>query len=54
MDRVTGQLYVLEVNANCGISSDHQTSTGQILMLTGTPFHELLADILSGARDTKL
>ena len=35
MDRATGELFVLEVNANCGLSEDDQTSTGCILKIAG-------------------
>ena len=37
MEARTGVLYVLEVNANCGLSGDEETSVGQILRLTGVP-----------------
>jgi D-alanine-D-alanine ligase len=49
MDLETGELYVLEVNANCGISSDNQTSVGQILRLSGGSFSHLLGEILDEA-----
>jgi D-alanine-D-alanine ligase len=49
MEARTGVLYVLEVNANCGLSGDAETSVGQILRLTGVPMHQLLASILEAA-----
>jgi D-alanine-D-alanine ligase len=49
MDQDTEDLFVLEVNANCGISSDNQTSVGQILRLSGNSFTSLLAEILEEA-----
>lgn len=49
MDQETGDLFVLEVNANCGISSDNQTSVGQILRLSGGSYTGLLAEILEEA-----
>lgn len=45
----TGQLQVLEVNANCGLSSDHETTAGEILRLADVAFPELLAVIAEGA-----
>jgi D-alanine-D-alanine ligase len=49
MDRSTGKLYVLEVNANCGLSEDDQTSTGCILKIAGMTLAELLRSILLDA-----
>jgi D-alanine-D-alanine ligase len=49
MDRVTGEMFVLEVNANCGLSEDDQTSTGCILKLAGMTLADLLGSILEGA-----
>jgi D-alanine-D-alanine ligase len=49
MEARTGVLYVLEVNANCGLSGDDETSVGQILRLTGVPMHQLLTSILEAA-----
>jgi len=46
MDRATGELFVLEVNANCGLSEDDQTSTGCILKLAGMKLADLLKEIL--------
>jgi D-alanine-D-alanine ligase len=49
MDRVTGEIFVLEVNANCGLSEDDQTSTGCILKLAGMTLAGLLRIILRDA-----
>jgi D-alanine-D-alanine ligase len=49
MDRGSGELFVLEVNANCGLSEDDQTSTGCILKLAGMTLAELLRTILNDA-----
>jgi D-alanine-D-alanine ligase len=45
-----GKAYVLEVNANCGLSSDpEQSSIGQICRINRVPFTELLTAILDQA-----
>ena len=49
MEARTSVLYVLEVNANCGLSSDHETSVGQILRLAKVPIYQLIASILEDA-----
>lgn len=50
MDRRSGELFVLEVNANCGISSpEDDSSVGNILKLSGIPFTELMGDMLRTA-----
>jgi D-alanine-D-alanine ligase len=46
MDRKDESLYVLEVNSNCGLSSDDQTSVGKILELSGYSFFDLIGEIL--------
>lgn len=46
VERRTSQPYVLEVNANCGLSGDTETSVGQILRLTGSSMPGLLSAIL--------
>ena len=46
---LTDQLQVLEVNANCGLSSDRETTAGEILRLADIAFSELLATIAEGA-----
>lgn len=52
-DSNTGKLYVLEVNAQCGISEDEDfTSIGAILRLNGKTFTELVIEILNGALET--
>ena len=50
MDAVTKQLYVLEVNAQCGISEDENyTSIGAILRFSGKRFSQLVIEILNDA-----
>jgi hypothetical protein len=46
---LSGTGYVLEANANCGLSSDQETSVGQILRLAQVPSHQLIASILEDA-----
>lgn len=50
MDAATGQLYVLEVNAQCGLSEDEDfTSIGAILRVSGTSFTTLVTEIINDA-----
>lgn len=57
MDNESQELFVLEVNANCGISSqpispvfeDGQTSVGSILDLANIPFAQLMSEIIAEA-----
>jgi D-alanine-D-alanine ligase len=49
MDRGSGELFVLEVNANCGLSEDDQTSTGCILKLARMTLADLLGLIILDA-----
>ncbi|MEO6488822.1 MAG: hypothetical protein ABIO04_02690 [Ferruginibacter sp.] len=50
MDAVSGKLYVLEVNAQCGISEDENyTSIGAILRFSGKSFLQLVIEILNDA-----
>jgi len=50
MDQQTGRLYVLEVNAQCGLSDDENfTSIGAILRLSGNSYGSLMATIISNA-----
>jgi D-alanine-D-alanine ligase len=49
-DAATGELAVLEVNAQCGLSEDEDfTSIGAILRFAGKPFHHAVDAILDGA-----
>ncbi|MBL8961422.1 MAG: hypothetical protein JNJ98_16305 [Gemmatimonadetes bacterium] len=49
-DRETRQLYVLEVNAQCGLSEDENyTSIGAILRYAGAPYHRAVQQILDVA-----
>jgi D-alanine-D-alanine ligase len=50
MDQSTKKLYVLEVNAQCGLSEDEDyTSIGAILRMSGISFTELVVDIINDA-----
>ena len=50
MDKNTGKMYVLEVNAQCGLSDDENfTSIGAILRLSGNSFDSLVATIIRNA-----
>jgi D-alanine-D-alanine ligase len=50
MEKETGKLYVLEVNAQCGLSEDENyTSIGAILRFSGVSFTELVAEIINDA-----
>ncbi len=50
MDKQTGKLYVLEVNAQCGLSDDENfTSIGAILRLSGNSFASLIVEIIKDA-----
>ena len=50
MDKDTGKIYVLEVNAQCGLSEDEDyTSIGAILRLSGKTFTQLIVAILNDA-----
>ncbi|MEQ8464159.1 hypothetical protein [Coleofasciculus sp. E1-EBD-02] len=57
MDKDSQELFVLEVNANCAISSIpltdfsdlNQTSLGTILHLAGIPFAQLMSEIITEA-----
>ncbi len=49
-DKRTGKLYVLEVNAQCGISEDENfTSIGAILKVTGKSFSDMVLEIINNA-----
>ncbi len=48
MDQATGKLYVLEVNAQCGLSEDENyTSIGAILRMSGMSFEDLVVEIIN-------
>lgn len=50
MDKETRKLYVLEINAQCGLSEDEDfTSIGAILRFSGNTFTELVAGIINDA-----
>lgn len=47
MDSASGKLYMLEVNAQCGLSEDEDyTSIGAILKVSGRSFTEIIVEIL--------
>jgi D-alanine-D-alanine ligase len=47
MDAATKKLYVLEVNAQCGLSEDEDyTSIGAILRFAGRSFTQLIEEII--------
>ncbi len=49
-DKITGKFFVLEVNAQCGLSEDEDyTSIGAILRLSGKTFTELVKEIINTA-----
>jgi D-alanine-D-alanine ligase len=50
MDKETRKMYVLEVNAQCGLSDDEDyTSIGAILRFSGNTFTGLVAEIINDA-----
>lgn len=50
MDKNTGEIYVLEVNAQCGLSDDEDyTSIGAILRLSNCSFDNMIKEILQDA-----
>jgi D-alanine-D-alanine ligase len=51
MEARTGELFVLEVNSNCGLSGDRETSAGEILHLARRPIHKLISEILQAAHE---
>jgi len=51
LEERTDELFVLEVNANCGISGDKETSVGEILLQSEIPATRLVSEILRDAYD---
>ena len=51
LEERTDTLFVLEVNANCGLSGDRETSVGEMLFLAKVPAHRLVSEILRDAYD---
>ena len=50
MDEATGKMYMLEVNAQCGLSEDENyTSIGAILKTSNVGYTEVIAEILKDA-----
>jgi D-alanine-D-alanine ligase len=55
MDKATGKMYVLEVNAQCGLSEDeNHTSIGAMVRLGKDRFSDMLGAIIENALQTKL
>lgn len=55
MDKISGKMYVLEVNAQCGLSEDENyTSIGAMVRLGHDSFDDMLGAILENALQTKL
>ena len=49
-DKASGKFFILEVNAQCGLSEDEDyTSIGAILRLSGKTFTELVKEIINTA-----
>ena len=54
MNEQTGKLYVLEVNAQCGLSDDEDyTSIGAILRVNNTSFKEMILEIIQDGINRK-
>jgi D-alanine-D-alanine ligase len=54
MDSATGKIFVLEINAQCGLSEDEDyTSIGAILRLSGKTFTQLVVAIINDAYQRK-
>ncbi|KOR36613.1 hypothetical protein AM228_11685 [Planktothricoides sp. SR001] len=61
MDKVSQELFVLEVNANCAISSQPyvslshplETKVGTILHLAGIPFYQVISEIIAEVLNRK-
>ncbi len=55
IDKETGKLYVLEVNAQCGLSEDENyTSIGAMVRLGTTSYSEMIGDIIDNAISEKM
>ena len=54
MDEKTGKLYILEANAQCGLSEDENyTSIGAILRVNKTSFKDMIVEIIHDAINRK-
>lgn len=49
MDKVSQQIFVLEVNSNCAVSADDQTPVGHILTFSDTSYAQLLTEFITDA-----
>ena len=55
MDKETGELFILEVNAQCGLSEDENyTSIGAMVRLGNYSFSHMVGAILENALLTKM
>ena len=45
----SGKLFILEVNANCGLSTDDSSTVGSLLKLAGRTMPEILELVLNHA-----
>lgn len=55
MNAATGNLYVLEVNAQCGLSEDEDyTSIGAILRVSGKTFTQLVSEIIKDGLNKRI
>ncbi len=53
MDAATGELHVLEVNAQCGLSEDENyTSIGAVVRVAGLPYSAIIREIIDEALQT--
>jgi len=51
LDEKADELFVLEVNANCGLSGDSETSVGEMLLLSKIPVTQVITGMLRDALD---
>ena len=51
LEERTDELFVLEVNSNCGLTGDKETSVGEILLQAEIPATRLVSEILRDAYD---
>jgi D-alanine-D-alanine ligase-like ATP-grasp enzyme len=49
LDEKADELFVLEVNANCGLSGDSETSVGEMLLLSKIPVTHVITGMLLDA-----
>jgi D-alanine-D-alanine ligase len=49
MDKISQEIFVLEVNSNCGVTADDETPVGHILRLSDTSYAQLLTEFITDA-----